>query len=186
MVKKILFVVSILYFSNVAHAITLEVGAFYFSDKLSSTNNYTTTDTMYDIAVLMTSEGKHPFGVGWSFSGVTSKQTTSGETSYTATETGPKFTYLFGKENSWYLGLIYNLQAKAQYSDPSGSAQWRGTSIKGEFGYMPNISTKINFGVKLNYDSANYTEQVTNSSTLTETSNKKTMIYPTVAMIFKW
>lgn len=107
-------------------------------------------------------------------------------TTYSSTETGPKFTYMFGREQDWYVGLAYNLLAKAQFSDTNGEAEWRGTSLKGEFGYLPKINNRLNVGVKLVYHQASYNEQITNTTTLTQTTNTKTMIYPTFSMIFKF
>lgn len=175
-------------FSVSAQAVTTELGLFYFSDDLASTNNATSSRTIYDFAILMTSEGRQTIGIGWNYAGVSSEDEAGGvATSYSSTETGPKFSYLFGREQNWYLGLAYNLLAKAQFSQGAGSeAEWRGTSIKAEFGYLPRINGKLNVGVKLNYHQATYNEQITNSTTLTETTNKKTMIYPTFALVWKF
>ncbi len=79
--------------------------------------------TIYDFAVLMTSEGRRLLGIGWNYAGVSSIDNSTTETSYSSTETGPKFTYMFGREQDWYVGLAYNLLAKAQFSDASGEAE---------------------------------------------------------------
>lgn len=135
----------------------------------------------------MTSEGKRLMGIGWNYAGVTSNdEVKSGETKYVSTESGPKFTYMFGREQNWYGSLTYNLLAKAKFSDTSGEAEWRGTSLKGEFGYMSKINGNFSIGVKLVYHQASYNEQITNSTTLTQETNKKTMIYPNFSMIYKF
>jgi len=168
-----------------AHAIvTTELGFLYLTDALSSTNNSTQSKTLYDFSILMTSEGKHAFGIGWTYAGVSTSDETSTSTTYGSTETGPKFSYLFGRDKNWYLGLIYNFTATAKFKDANGEAEWRGTSYKAEFGFMPRITTKFSVGIKFNYHSANYNEQVTNSTTLTKTTNTKTMIYPTLSMLY--
>lgn len=170
-----------------AKAVVAELGLFYFTDDLSSTSNFSTSRTIYDFSVLMTSEGRRLLGIGWNYVGVSSEEGGDTTTSYTSTETGPKFTYMFGREQDWYIGLAYNLLAKAQFSDPvAGEAEWRGTSLKAEFGFLPKINNRINAGVKLNYHQASYNEQITNSTTLTQTTNTKTMIYPTFSMVFKF
>ena len=169
-----------------AKAVVAELGLFYFTDDLSSTNTMQNSRTIYDFAVLMTSDGRRLLGIGWNYAGVSSTDNSTTETSYSSTETGPKFTYMFGREQNWYVGLAYNLLAKAQFSDASGEAEWRGTSIKAEFGYLPKVSSRINVGVKLNYHQASYNEQITNTTTLTQTTNTKTMIYPTFAMVWKF
>ncbi|MCM2353664.1 MAG: hypothetical protein NDI63_08610 [Pseudobdellovibrio sp.] len=170
-----------------AKAVVAELGLFYFSDSLASTSDFTYSRTVYDFAVLMNSEGRKLWGIGWSYSGVsTSDDTPSGETTYSSTETGPKFTYLFGREQNWYAALAYNLLAKAQFSGAGGEAEWRGTSLKGEFGYLPKVGSKLNIGVKLVYHQASYNEQITNSTTLTQESNTKTMIYPNFSVIYKF
>lgn len=170
-----------------AKAVVAELGLFYFNDKLASTSNFTYSRTVYDFAVLMTSEGRRLLGIGWNYAGVsTSDSTTTGDTTYSSTETGPKFTYMFGREQDWYAGLAYNLLAKAQFSGTAGAAEWRGTSLKGEFGYLPKVSSKLNIGVKLVYHQASYNEQITNSTTLTQQSNTKTMIYPNFSVVYKF
>lgn len=188
MIKKYIFIIvfAVQFLSVSAQAVTTELGLFYFTDDLSSTNNFKISRTIYDFAVLMTSEGRRVISIGWSYAGISSEDAGATTTSYSSAETGPKFTYLFGRELNWYLGLIYNLQAKAEFSDASGEAEWRGTSLRAEFGYLPRISSKLNVGVKINYHQASYDEQITNSTTLTQDSNKKTMIYPTFAMIWKF
>ncbi|AZZ35401.1 hypothetical protein CIK05_00825 [Bdellovibrio sp. qaytius] len=169
-----------------AKAVVAELGLFYFTDDLSSTSSISHSRTIYDFAVLMTSEGKRLLGIGWNYVGATSDDVTTATTSYSSTETGPKFTYMFGSNQDWYLGLAYNLLAKAQFSDANGSAEWRGTSLKAEFGFLPKITSRINAGVKLNYHQASYNEQITNTTTLTQTTNTKTMIYPTFSLVFKF
>lgn len=169
-----------------AKAVVAELGLFYFTDDLSSTSNFSTSRTIYDFSVLMTSEGRRLLGIGWNYVGVSSEEGATTMTTYSSTETGPKFTYMFGREQDWYVGLAYNLLAKAQFSDTNGEAEWRGTSLKGEFGYLPKINNRLNVGVKLVYHQASYNEQITNTTTLTQTTNTKTMIYPTFSMIFKF
>lgn len=177
---------TVLFSSISAKAVVAELGLFYFTDDLSSTSSISHSRTIYDFAVLMTSDGRRLLGIGWNYSGVSSTDSTTAETSYSSTETGPKFTYMFGREQDWYVGLAYNLLAKAQFSDANGEAEWRGTSIKGEFGFLPKVNNRLNIGVKLNYHQASYTEQITNTTTLTQTTNTKTMIYPTFAMVWKF
>jgi hypothetical protein len=178
---------AVLLFSFSAKAVVAELGLFYFSDVLASTNDAKYSRTIYDVAVLMTSEGKRLIGIGWNYAGVTSiDDNASGETKYTSTETGPKFTYMFGREQNWYASLTYNLLAKAKFSDTAGEAEWRGTSLKGEFGYMSKVASNFSIGVKLVYHQATYNEQITDSTTLTQESNTKTMIYPNFSMIYKF
>lgn len=189
MINKIIssLILSVFLFSTPAQAVTTELGLFYFSDDLASTSDYNVSRTIYDFAILMTSEGRRTIGIGWGYAGVTSQEGSTTTTSYSSTETGPKFSYLFGREQTWYLGFAYNLLAKAEYDDGAGGeAEWRGTSMKAEFGYLPRVSSRFNIGVKLNYHVANYTEQITNSTTLTQESNTKTMIYPTFAIVWKF
>ncbi|MES2803651.1 MAG: hypothetical protein V4654_14260 [Bdellovibrionota bacterium] len=188
MAKKIISILFcvILLTSISAKAVVAELGLFYFTDDLSSTSNFKTSRTIYDFAVLMTSEGRRMLGIGWNYAGVTSEDGSTTTTTYSSTETGPKFTYMFGREQDWYLGLAYNLLAKAQFSDTNGEAEWRGTSIKAEFGFLPKINSRINAGVKLNYHQATYNEQITNTTTLTQTTNTKTMIYPTFSLVWKF
>lgn len=185
--KLISFLFCAVLFSSIsAKAVVAELGLFYFTDDLSSTSNFTTSRTIYDFAILMTSEGRRMLGIGWNYAGVTSEESAVTTTTYTSTETGPKFTYMFGREQDWYIGLAYNLLAKAQFSDANGEAEWRGTSLKAEFGFLPKINNRINVGVKLNYHQASYNEQITNTTTLTQTTNTKTMIYPTFALVWKF
>lgn len=188
MVKKIISFLfcTILVSSASAKSVVAELGLFYFTDDLSSTSSLSNSRTIYDVSVLMTSEGRRILGIGWNYVGASSEESATTTTSYSSTETGPKFTYMFGREQDWYLGLAYNLLAKAQFSDANGEAEWRGTSLKGEFGFIPKINNRINAGVKLVYHQASYNEQITNTTTLTQTTNTKTMIYPTFSLVFKF
>jgi len=169
---------------NAKAIITTEVSAFYYTDKLSSTSSVSSSKANYDVAILMTAEGKNTFAIGWSYIGVSSSDEMTTQTTYKSTETGPKLSYLFGKEKNWYVGLVYNFTAKANFEDTNGSAEWRGTSYRAEFGFLPRISSKLAAGVKFNYHAANYNEQITNSSTLTKTTNSKTLIYPTLSLLY--
>lgn len=179
--------IAVLLTSFSAKAVVAELGLFYFTDTLASTTDLTYSRTVYDFALLMNSEGRKLLGIGWNYAGVsTSDDTASGETTYASTETGPKFTYMFGREQDWYASLAYNLLAKAQFSGSAGAAEWRGTSLKGEFGYLPKVNSKLNIGVKLVYHQASYNEQITNSTTLTQESNTKTMAYPNFSIVYKF
>ena len=167
-------------FVKTAQATTFELGALYLTDDLTSTASTKSSKTAYNVAILMVSEGKNSYGVGWSYQGYSTLDTTTTDTKYNSTETGPKFIYYFGREKIWYTGLIYNLSAKAKYENSLGSAEWRGTSLVLQFGYLPYVTSKSQVGIKLNYHTASYNEQITNSTTLTATENKKTSIYPTI------
>lgn len=186
--KLVSFLFGVILLSSLsAKAVVAELGLFYFSDKLASTNDSTFSRSIYDVAVLMTSEGRYLMGIGWSYSGVTSAdEVQSTETKYTSTETGPKFTYTFGREQNWYFGATYNLQAKAKFSSGANEAEWRGTSLKAEYGYVYKTGSNLSLGVKLVYHQASYDEQITNSTTLTQSSNKKTMIYPNFSLMYKF
>lgn len=175
----------IILFSFSAQALTFELSAFYLTDELKSTIDTKSNRMFYDGAIIMTSEGKTTIGVGWSYAGLSINEENGLITNkYSSTETGPKFIYLFGKGKEWYSGLTYNLSAKAKFENNSGNAEWRGTSIRAEFGYLPQITAKLQAGVKLNYHAASYTEQITNSSTLTQSTNKRNLIYPTFSMVY--
>ena len=162
----------------------IELGTYYSTDKLDSTAELSSGRTIYDFAVMMISDGKRPIGIGWSYIGVSTKEGAQTSTDYSSVETGPKLTYKLGKDQSWHLGLIYNFNAKANFKDALGEAEWRGTSTRFELGYLPSITGKFRCGVKLNMHTAAYAEQVTDSTTLTQTTNTKTLTYPSFALSY--
>ena len=185
--KFFLTAMMICFFSFTAKAVKFEMGTMLLSDKTDAGNTSAKADKIiYDLAILMTSEGKSVFGIGWSFDMVTTKDEGTSTVKYSSTETGPIFTYQFGRSKEWYLGFTYNLTAKSKYNDGTTENEWRGTSTKLTVGYVPSVTDRLQVGMKLNYHAASYNEEISGSTTLASASNKKSMIYPTLAFIYSF
>lgn len=176
----------ILFFQVKSIALSFETGLFYNTDKLTSTSEVSSSKTILDFAVMMGINKKNEFVLGWSYFSIQAKdQLSSGDTlSYTSTEMGPKIGFLFGKRRVYGIYLVYNLIGTAKYDDSTSTAEWRGTTMKYELAYMPEIKDNLNIGFKLNVYQANFSEQITESTTLSKENNKRAIIYPTMSLAY--
>ncbi|MGE0763065.1 MAG: hypothetical protein AB7N80_07300 [Bdellovibrionales bacterium] len=182
-----LFYLMALSFGCKAQALTFDLNIFYYTDALAATTDSDYKRTIYDFAIMLNLNRKGSLVLGWSYASVAADDTASSTTtSYSSTEMGPRFGYYFDRNFLWSFFFTYNLQAKSDYSSGSSTAEWRGTSMKGELGYMPQWNEQFQAGVKLNYYKSTYNEQITNSTTLTSVSNGRTMIYPSLAFVYRF
>ncbi len=173
-----------------AHAVTpmIDAGLFYFTDDF----NYNSTNSaykrlMWDLNVGLPLTKKGRWVLGWNYGSYTLTEAPSGtETSLKITDMGPKLYYYFDKERTWVIAFTYNLISKADYSSGGTTTELRGTSMKGEVGYMPQMWENVFMGAKLNYYKPAFKEEITGNTSLAQVTHGRTVIYPTFAVTFRW
>jgi hypothetical protein len=173
-------------FSGQAMASSLDANFFYFSDSLAESITTSSTHTYFDLSAMMNVDKRGNFQVGWSYSSFSVATTGTADTTYAATEMGPRLGWLIDKNLTWGLFVTYNLQTAATYETTSSNATWRGTSLKGEFGYTPAVSENLFMGAKLVYYAPSYTEQLVGTTTFSTISYSRAIIYPAFSIIYRW
>ncbi|MES2963342.1 MAG: hypothetical protein V4760_05595 [Bdellovibrionota bacterium] len=172
--------------SHTAHAFA-EINLFYFTDAMSASATTANNRMNYEISVGFAVDKKNQYLVGWGYNTLTSSDTgASGVAStYSSTQMGPRFIYAIDKNNEWTVGLAYYLVTNATYDDGSGSSvKWKGTALKFDFGYNFPASGNFLIGVRMNYSSASYTEQLVGSTTYSAVGYTRTSMYPTLYGIY--
>jgi hypothetical protein len=186
---RFLFLAALVFGAAQASAVqfAFDVDVFYFTDSFA--NNGTTSSygrTMWDVAPMVGLDNKGTILIGWNYDSMSFTDTPSGTTtSLTVTDMGPKIVYYFNKSRTWVVAFTYDLITKANYSSGSTTAELRGTAMKGELGYMPEMFENIFIGAKINYYKATFSEQVV-STTLTKVTDGRTLIYPTFSATFRF
>lgn len=167
----------------------IDANVFYFTDSFA----YGTAPAsaykriLYDLSVNLPLTKKNRWLLGWNYASYTFTESTATETSLKVTDMGPKLTYYFNKDRTWVAGFTYNLITKADYTPGGGTAtELRGTSMKFEAGYMPQMWENVLMGAKLNYYKANFKEEITNQTALAQVTHNRTVIYPSFAVTFRW
>lgn len=169
-----------------AYPPVVDLNAFYFSD----TFNYNSANSAYkrmmiDLAVGLPLTKKGQWVLGWNYGSYALSENPGTETSLKITDMGPKIEYYMNKDRTWLIGLTYNLISKATYSNGS-ETELRGTSMKVEAGYMPEMWENVLMGAKINWYKANFKEEITNQTSLAQVTHGRTVIYPTFAVTFRW
>lgn len=174
-----------------AHAVKPVFGTnvFYFTDNFT----YGTAPAsqykriMYDVSAGMPITKKGRWILGWNYASYSFTESAATETSLKVTDMGPKLTYYFNKGRTWEAALTYNLITKGAYT-PGGGAETelRGTSLKFEAGYLPQMWENVFMGAKINYYKASFKEEITNQTALAQVTHSRGVIYPTFAVTFRW
>ncbi len=164
-----------------------DINVFYFTDTFTySSANSTYQRTFYDFMAGFGLTKKKSFVLGWNYDSMTISDNPGADVSLKITDMGPKFMYYFDKDRTWVIGFTYNLITKGAYSSGSTTSELRGTSMKGEVGYLPMMWENVFMGAKLNYYKATFNEEITNTTTLTPVTNSRTVIYPSFSMTIRW
>lgn len=185
--RSILLFFAIIPFSSPGHALTFDVNAFYYSDDLTAASTTVTSRLIWDFAIMLNLDRKGRVVMGWSYGSVAATDETASVTEYASTEMGPRFGYYLDKDYLWSVFFTYNLVSTADFTTGGGATEeWRGTTMRGELGYMPIATESFFAGIKLIYYKAAYNEQVTGSTTLATNSYGRAMIYPSLSFIYRW
>jgi hypothetical protein len=169
-----------------AYPPTIDANAFYFTD----TFNYNSANSAYkrmmiDVSVGLPLTKKGNWVLGWNYGSYALSENPGTETSLKITDMGPKLEYYLNKDRTWLIAATYNLISKATYTSGT-STELRGTSLKVEAGYMPMMWESVFMGAKLNWYKANFKEEITNQTSLAQVTHGRTIIYPTLAVTFRW
>ncbi|MGE3681821.1 MAG: hypothetical protein AB7G93_08855 [Bdellovibrionales bacterium] len=169
-----------------ATPVVFDANVFYFTDDFTYNNASSAYKrTFWDVMIGLGLNKKASWVVGWNYGSMTFTENPGTETSLTVTDMGPKLLVYLDRNRTWALGFTYNLITTADYSTSGVSTELRGTSLRGEFGYLPEMWEGIYMGAKLNYYQASFKEEVS-SSTLTEVTHSRTTIYPSFAFTWRW
>lgn len=177
--------------ANAAHAVTplFSLNVFYFTDNFtygsSPASQY--KRILYDLEAGMPLTKKGKWILGWNYASYTFSDNTGSETSLKITDMGPKVTYYFDKSREWEAALTYNLITKATYQPGGGTeTELRGSSLKFEAGYLPQMWDNVFMGAKINYYKASFKEEISNQTSLAQVTHSRAVIYPTFAVTFRW
>ncbi len=165
----------------------IDANVFYFSDAFAYSEETTTFNrTMWDFFIGMGLNKKNAYVLGWNYDSMSFDDNPGTATKLTVTDMGPKFLAYLNKERTWVIGFTYNLITKGKYTEGSAAAvELRGSAMKVEVGYTPEVSEGILIGAKLNYYKASFNETVVNES-ITKATNGRTVIYPTLSFTVRW
>lgn len=172
-----------------AHAASIEANVFYFSDSMSYASQASTYNrTLWDIYIGLNLDKKGRLIMGWNYGSMSFTDSPNGTpTKLTISDMGPKVTYYIDKDLRFPLSVTYNIISKGSYSSGGGTAlEERGTSMKVEFGYTPQIGENIFFGAKLNWYKASFSEEVSNQTALAKVTNGRTAIYPSLSILYRF
>ncbi|MCB0421095.1 MAG: hypothetical protein KDD61_08865 [Bdellovibrionales bacterium] len=183
--RNILFFSLVMGTSITAHAFTVDLNFFYFSDALTHSSDNSRSDLYYDLAVMTNLTRTGSFMVGWNYGAYSVSEAATSSTTYSGTEMGPRFGWYIDRKMEWCVFATYNLQAEATYSTTSNET-WRGSSYKMEFGYSPEVFDGVFVGGKLIYYAATFTEKLVGSATYSTVSYSRSLIYPTLMISFRW
>lgn len=182
--QAIIFVAALVAFSDRAHAF-VELNGFYFSDTLSQTTATTNTRMNIEVCAGFSVDKSSRYLVGWGYNMMTASDVATATTTYSSTQMGPRFVYGIDKGLRWTLGLAYYLVTNAAYDDGSGtSVTWKGTALKFDIGHNFEINNQWDIGIRFNYSSASYGEQLIGATTYSVVSTTRSSMYPSIYSIY--
>ncbi|MEK7356310.1 MAG: hypothetical protein AAB250_07660 [Bdellovibrionota bacterium] len=180
----IIVLASALGFAGRANAY-VELNAFYFSDAMTAAASTTNNRMNIEVSVGFAVDKRNQYLVGWGYHMMTASDGATTTATYSSTQMGPRFIYSIDKNNEWTLGLAYYLVTTAAYDDGAGtSVTWKGTALKFDFGYNFPNSGDLDIGIRMNYSSASYVEQLVGSSTYSVVAYTRTSMYPSIYTIY--
>jgi hypothetical protein len=159
-----------------------ELNLFYFNDSLTNSTSASNNRTYIDVAAGFAIDSKKRYNIGWNYTTQTATDSSGAVTTkYSSTQMGPRFVWILDKDSTWSLGLGLLLISKAKFDDGAGNTpEWRGTAYKIDIGYNFPISESFFFGLRLNYSTATFNEQIVNSASLSNVSYSRSGIYPSL------
>lgn len=169
-----------------AFSAVFDLNLFYDSRTLTTSSAETGTKMFIEGAAMFEVLRKPHLVVGWAYGMFSTTDATTSTTTISTSDMGPRFGWFFDKQDFWSLFLTYNLLASASYAPGGGTAEtWRGTSLKAEVGWAPEVSENLYIGIRLNYYSATYTESLEGSSNYEAVSYPRSFIYPSLSISYR-
>lgn len=157
----------------------IEFNAFYLSDSLATTETVASTKMFIEGAVGFSIDRKGTYLVGWNYSLYSTSDSSTTTDTYSSSQMGPRFLFMLDKGHNWSLGLGYYLVTTATFSSGAGGEQkWKGTALKADIGYSMDVSESVKFGVRMNYSSASYSEQLVGETDYSVVTNSRSHIFP--------
>ncbi len=162
-----------------AEAWMFDFNLFYFSKTLTIDSAETGSQMFGDLAFSLELSKKNAVYLGWSYGFRSTSDASTTTTTISASEMGPKFGMFFDKDMTWGAFVTYNLVATSTYAPGGGTEQtWRGSTIKAEIGWAPQVTDNMFIGVRLNYYTATFTERIQNVTDYAQVSIPRTLMYP--------
>lgn len=169
------------------HGASFDINLFYMSDTFVGSSESQSTKMMIDFAPTLDLTRRGALVLGWNYGIVSlSESVDSSDSKFSATDMGPKIGWYINRDRTWSLFFTYNLISTAKYDDGDGELEWRGTSMKVELGYTIDFGSSLLMGAKLNYYSASYSEELSQSTNFEEISYSRSLIYPSLAMVYRF
>lgn len=168
--------------------VVVDLGAFYYSDTFvysSVSSSY--SRMLIDVSFGMSLGKKGRWVLAWNYDSMALTESPAGVANkLTVTDMGPKITYYLDKDCTLPFSFTYDLITKGKYQAGSAAAvELRGTAMKVDFGYTPEVSEGLFLGAKINYYKPSFNESVINTS-ITKTSNSRTVIYPSFSLTYRF
>lgn len=160
-----------------------ETNGFYISDGSKFSSTATETKMLLDFALGFGIDKRSQWQVGWNYSMHSTSTSGDDTVSYSSTEMGPKINYYLDRNRSWGISFAYNLIVNGSYEASGTTHEWRGTSMRADFGYGGQISEQLRLGLRLVYNIASFNEEV-DDTTLTNISYTRTLMYPAIHLSY--
>lgn len=164
----------------------IDLNTFYFSDTFTTSSDVKSTTMFIEGSIGFAVDKKQNYLIGWNYSMMNLSRTAGTTAKYTSTQMGPRFIWRIGKDKNWSLGFGYYLLADAKDDSSGTEVEWEGSTIKVDFGYAFEVGTDLHLGLRGNYSSSSYNEQLTAAGAYSEVSYKRTHIYPSVYLLWVW
>jgi hypothetical protein len=164
-----------------------DVSTFYYSDSLSYSGTTTTSSRMfYCASINLALDKDRRYSLGWSILGLTAPDKETVNKTYSASDMGFRFAWNIIKAGTVNFAFTYNLKASATYSPAGTPETLRGTSLFIELGYLSPITEDLLAGIKINYYVPTFTESLVGSNTYSVVTDKRAMIFPTLAASWRF
>jgi hypothetical protein len=165
----------------------LDANGFYFSDSFVYSNSTSTTGrTFYDFTAGIALTDKKMIYLGWNYDSYTFSDNPGTAKTLNISDMGPKLIFYIDKDRTWVVALTYNLITNASYSSGATSSTLQGYSYRAEAGYTIHMTEAFLMGAKLNYYTATFAHEVTNTTTINAVSDSRTVIYPSFAFTYRF
>jgi hypothetical protein len=176
----------ILFLHEPAKATYLDLNLLYFSDQFTAATETKIGRTQYDLGLGfdITKSRQLVLALDTGSSSLTDANGTS-TINFTVTDLGLKLIYFLDKAKGFSFSLTYNLISTAKYNDGSTESEFRGSSIKTDFGYNFWLAESFALGIKFFYYSATFKESIANN-TITNIAYKRTLIYPSLSLVYNY
>lgn len=166
----------------------MHVNSLYYSDAMSAGSETKANRLQWDAGIGVELGPRKNYLIQIVYGSFNSTDEVGSVTkTYAGTDMGINFGYQFGSKKSWIVDAAYMFISKVKYSDGSGTeVEWRGTALKADFGYQFwLVDELLALGLKIFYYAPTFTEEIS-TTTLTQVSYKRTVIYPGVSLLWNF